>query len=129
MGVNKIKIVRVDQRDNGLTKIDWDHLPFPPDFSIQKQIAIWIPPLQKGGNHKHPRREFFVSFDEHLELHWIDQTGQKQMQRMKEDNCFYLFDIPPFIPHAIVNTSKILPAILIEFACSEQRDVEPYHVL
>ncbi|CUI17070.1 hypothetical protein PNK_1458 [Candidatus Protochlamydia naegleriophila] len=112
-----------------MIKIDFDHLPFPSDFSIQKHIAIWIPPLQKGGNHKHPRRELFVSFDKHLELHWIDQRGQKQMACMKEENQLYLFDIPPYVPHVVVNTSQVLPAMLIEFAGSEQHNVEPYQVL
>ena len=47
---------------------------------------------------------------------------------MKEENQLYLFDIPPFVPHAIINLSQSA-GILLELAEDDQHDVEAYKVL
>lgn len=129
MGINIIPIENFEIRDDGFIKIDLKNLPLPSDFLNHQQIVLSIPPKGIGGNHKHPRRELFISLSDNLELHWIDKEGIHHRNKMKEGNQFYLFDILPFVPHAIINVSQKVPAFLLEFADDLQHNVQPYQVL
>lgn len=106
-----------------------NELPLPADFLNHHQIMLSIPPMQIGGNHKHPRREIFLSLSDDVELHWIDQDGIAHINKMKEENQLYLFDVPPFVPHAIINLSQKSAAVLLELNDDYQHDVEPHKVL
>ena len=129
MKVDIIPIQNVDKRVDALLKIDLNNLPLPFDFLNYHQIMIYIPPTRFGGNHKHPRREIFISLSDDVELHWVDRDGITHINKMKEENQLYLFDVHPFVPHAIINLSQKSAAVLLELADDYQRDVEPYQVL
>ena len=128
MRVNVVPIQNFDKRVDGLLKIDFINLPLPSDFLNHHQIMIYIPPMRFGGNHKHPRREIFVSLSDDVELHWVDEDGITHRNRMKEENQIYLFDVHPFVPHAIINLSQKSAAVISELADDYQSDFEPYQV-
>lgn len=128
MEVKKIPICSSDTRSNGLQKFDLSKLHFPSGFIFTEQILISLPPKQLGGNHKHPREEFFIALDEDLELHWVDKDGKSHILKMRDENL-YLFQIPANVPHAIINTSKIRAGLLMEFASEPLRDPEAYPVI
>ena len=129
MKVDKIPIYPLDLKENGLCKIDLSQIPLPDEFSEYQQIMIYLPPLTTGGNHRHPRRELFFSLNEELQLHWIDEKGILQIWPMKEKDQLYLFDVHPFVPHAIVNTSPQTGAVLLEITNEKQYGVEAYPVI
>ena len=112
----------IEIRDNGLIKLDLEKLNIPKSFIYQYVISI--PPLVIGGNHKHDHQEIFFSTDENLEVHWINSRGEKKMAKFKEGNKLSLFQIPSGIPHAVINTSSYKPAVLVEFADRERKNVE-----
>lgn len=126
----KVDVIPIQQDNNGkFLKLDLNRLPLPPDFLNSRQMMIVIPPGEIGGNHKHPRREIFISLSDDLELHWIDEKGLTHRQKMKDKNQFYLFNIHPFVPHAVVNRSQSSDALLLELYDEEQFDVELFPVL
>lgn len=129
MIVDVIPIQNVDMRPDGMLKIDLNDFPFPSDFSKYQQVALYIPPMRRGGNHKHPRREVFVCLNEDVELHWVDENGHTHVNPMREGNQLYLFDVHPFVPHAIINLSSTSAAVVLEFADADQHDVEPCSVI
>lgn len=129
MKVDLIPIQNFDKRSDGLLKIDLKKLPLPHDFSNHHQLMIYIPPMRFGGNHRHPRREIFISLSDNVELHWIDRDGKTHIYKMKENNQLYLFDVHPLVPHAIINLSQDSAAVLLELADADQHDVEPCTVL
>lgn len=128
MEVDITSIREFDERSNGILKINLDNLPLPVEFSNHQQTLIYIPPMQYGGNHKHPRREIFISLSNNVEVHWIDKNGTKYINKMREGNQIYMFDVHPFVPHAIVNLSKKSPAVISELTNVHQHDVESYIV-
>lgn len=129
MKVDVIPIQNFDKRADGMLKIDLKDLPLPSDFLNRHQVMIYIPPMGFGGNHKHPRREVFISLSDDVELHWVDENGIIHINKMKEENQVYLFDVHPFVPHAIINLSQKSAAVLLELTDDYQHDVEPYEVL
>jgi hypothetical protein len=83
--------------------------------------------MQFGGNHKHPRREIFIALSDDVELHWVDTDGITHIHKMKEKNQLYLFDVHPFVPHAIINKSQNSAAVILELADDDvHHNVEPY---
>ncbi len=98
-------------------------IPFPKDFKIKIQGIVIFPPGSKGGNHKHPRIEAFYSNGD-LTIIYLDKSGiKKELSMAPQGDSYKLFVTPPFLPHAVVNrTDKEL--ILVEFADTEQHDVE-----
>ena len=128
MKVDVIPVSKFHKRTDGLLIVDLADLPLPSDFLNQHQILIYFPPMQFGGNHKHPRREIFFSLSDDVELHWIDQNGAKHVRKMKEENQIYIFDVQPFVPHAIVNLSKKSTAVVLELTDARQSGVESHIV-
>lgn len=129
MQVDRFPIQQSGHNNNGLLKIEIGDLPLPADFLNLHQTLIILPPKQYGGNHKHPRRELFISLSDHLEIHWVDETGSTHIHKMKEGDQLYLFDVKSFIPHAIVNTSQTTPAVLLELYEEPQYNAEPFPVI
>lgn len=123
----KHRLDTVEIRENGLIKLDLKNLPIPETFTYQYVISI--PAGVIGGNHKHRHQEIFFSTDEHLEVHWINAKGEKEHSKFKEGNALYLFHIPAGTPHAVINTSKDNPAVLIEFADQKSIGVERFVIL
>ncbi len=128
-GVDVMPIQNFEKRIDGLLKVDLNQLPLPSDFLNLQQVMIYIPPTRLGGNHIHPRREIFISLSDDVELHWVDEDGVTHRHQMKEGNQLYLFDVQPFVPHAIVNFSPHSAAVILEFTDEDQHDVEPYLVI
>lgn len=128
MKVEIIPFEDVTLNAKGIMKLDLHNLSLPLDFLNLEQTLIFIPPLQFGGNHKHPRREIFICLSEDVEFQWIDKNDVKHIKTMKENGQIFIFDVHPFIPHAIVNMSTKSPALLLEFANARQNLVEPYIV-
>lgn len=96
----------------------------PVDKSKVKDIQlVHLAPKSVGGNHKHPRTEWFVGIG-NLELVWVDKSGNKQTEKMNPNGQLKLIEIPPYLPHAVVNVSQDRPAILFEMADAKQGSVE-----
>jgi uncharacterized RmlC-like cupin family protein len=113
---------RPEQR---ISFLDIDHLKkFVPIEKIKAQQIISFLPQGKGGNHKHPRTEYFIGLGKGLQLTWMDESGQKQTEQMNPKNQLILFEVPPFLPHVVINTSETEIAFLLEFADQEINETE-----
>jgi hypothetical protein len=124
--ITPLKSPALIEGSNGKLKISLDEIMKSSDFSNPTLISI--PSMQVGGNHKHSHRELFLSLDDFLELHWVDSVGCKHQRKMRDSSTVWLFEIPPGIPHAVVNTSENLNGTLVEFADAEPLSVEYYPV-
>ena len=113
----------------GILKVDLNALPLPAEFILRQQIMLYMPPMQIGGNHKHPQREIFLSLSDDVELHWIDKDGTTHTHKMKEGNQLFLFDVQPFVPHAIINLSKTAAAVILELTDTDEQHAELCPVL
>lgn len=127
--VEKTPVI-LEKSPSGIQKLDLKSLPIPTSFIIQQQVLLFMQPLQVGGNHRHSHSEIFLPLSDHLELHWIDHKQDKHIEKMKEGNQLFLFIVPPSVPHAIVNTSKEAPAMLLELVDAKMYiDVQVCEVL
>lgn len=90
---------------------------------IKDQQIVHLAALSTGGNHKHPRREWFIGIGQ-LYFIWLDTEGNKHQEHMNPDGQIKLFEVPPFLPHAVNNFSSSERAVLIEFADAKMADVE-----
>jgi hypothetical protein len=96
----------------------------PVDKSLVKdQQIVHLGAGGVGGNHKHPRREWFIGLGP-LELHWIDEDGAHQSTEMNPEGKLILFEIPPHLPHAVRNTSSNESGILFEYADDKMKNSE-----
>lgn len=101
----------------------------PVDKSLIKdQQIIRLAPGSFGGNHKHPRVEWFIGFGE-LFCVWLDENGTKHEESMNSDTQVKLVKIPPFLPHAILNRSASEQAVLFELADDKLTGVEPVLII
>lgn len=88
----------------------------PVDFSLVKDRQIvHFAPLSRGGNHKHPRTEWFVGIGD-LYFVWLDEAGKVHEEVMNPNEQLKLITVPPFLPHAVVNRSSDQTGILYELA-------------
>ncbi|MEO8582075.1 MAG: hypothetical protein ABI425_05905 [Patescibacteria group bacterium] len=104
-------------------------LPIPVR-KIKDQQMIVIGPGAVGGNHKHPRTEWFIAFSPGLKLFWLDEQNMVQevdMFSKKEE--LVLIEMPPFVPHAVKNMDKKQKVILIEFADEKMKNSEFIQVI
>lgn len=76
-----------------------------------------------GGNHKHPRTEWFIGIGDLLFV-WLDENGEQQQAHMNPEGNILLISVPPYLPHAVVNTSKDMFGILYEMADGKMKEVE-----
>lgn len=95
---------------------------------IKDEQIVHLAPGSAGGNHKHPRTEWFIGIGE-LYFHWIDDEGNKKSEHMNPDGQNLLFEVPPFLPHAVENQSKEHFGILFEMADEKMENVEKVSVL
>lgn len=101
----------------------------PLDFTkIKDQQLVHLGPLSVGGNHKHPRKEWFIGIGD-LELFWLDENGVQKSTLMHPNGQILLFEIPPFLPHAVKNISKNNVAVLFDYADDLMSDVEQMKVI
>ncbi|NTU73651.1 hypothetical protein HGB07_05820 [Candidatus Roizmanbacteria bacterium] len=123
MNIRKLAIEPTYKKENGLWSLNIRDLLPKIEFIPVEQSLILIPPNQFGGNHKHPRTEAFIGVGRRLELIWKDDEGALHEEAMNEEKL-YLFIVPPFVPHAVINKSSDMDAILYEFADAKQHEVE-----
>lgn len=126
MSIQKIKIKPKYKKENGLYVIDIDNIKIP--FKIRERSVVYIPPNQFGGNHKHPRQEAFIGIGEGLEIVWM-QNNKKIKEKMNPKGEIFLFTIPSYLSHAVINKSKEDFGILVEYASDMQKDVESREII
>ena len=120
-----VKIITIEpkyKKENGVVVVDFDGINIP--FKVKEKSLVYIPPAEKGGNHKHPRTEAFVGIGEGLKIIWKDENEKVIEKNMNSDGELLLFVIPANTPHVIINNSDKQFGILIEFADDVQHDVE-----
>ncbi len=95
---------------------------------IQDQQIVHFAPKSIGGNHKHPRTEWFIGIGD-LALLWLDEKNQLHEEHMHPNGQILLIEVPPFLPHAVINKSETQNAVLFEYADGKMKDVERVSVL
>jgi hypothetical protein len=108
--------------------LNFNDIPTPNE-KIKDRTLVHLGPLSIGGNHQHPRTEWFVGFGPELEIHWLDDEGQLHSQLMNPNGELVLCEVPPFLPHAIRNNSQHQFALLLEFADAPQSNVESVNII
>lgn len=91
--------------DSDIWILNIDDVPVDVNLINDQQI-VYLGPKAVGGNHAHPRTEWFIGIGD-----------------------LKLITVPPFLPHAVVNQSPSSMAILYEFADMKQKDVESITVI
>lgn len=94
---------------------------------IQDQQLIHLAPGSVGGNHSHPRTEWFVGIGD-LVFVWLDKENRQQETHIHPEGCIRLVTVPPMLPHAVVNKSKDKVGVLYEMADGKMKDVTPCKV-
>jgi len=107
--------------------LNTDDLPIDME-KVKDQQLIHFAPGSKGGNHKHPRTEWFVGFGELLFV-WVDEDEKKHQDEMNPNGKIFLFEVPPFLPHVVINSSKNREAILFELADSKMSSAEVVQIV
>lgn len=129
--MNKPKIIKLNysykKEKVNLWALNLDDIPIDKDVIKDTQI-VHFSPGTIGGNHKHPRIEWYIGIGE-LVLYWLDEEGNKHEQFMSSDEGLLLIKIPPFVPHAVKNISEFKFAVLFEYADAKQYDVEKVTVI
>lgn len=101
----------------------------PVDESqVQDRSLVHLGPQAVGGNHQHPRTEWFVGFGD-LVLYWLDEDGVRHEEPMNPGGELKLVEVPPYLSHAVKNVSQTMPAILFEYADAKQHSVESVEVV
>ena len=95
---------------------------------IKDQQIVHLGPQSVGGNHKHPRTEWFIGIGDLLFI-WVDETGVKHEQSMNPNGEIILITVPPNLPHAVVNQSKTKEGIIYEMADAKMGGVEKVNVI
>lgn len=107
--------------------LNTDDIPVDKSFVKDQQI-VHLAPQSVGGNHKHPRTEWFVGIGE-LEFIWLDEKGNKKSEQMNPNGQILLIEVPPFLPHAVRNSSVDKIGILFELADGKMKDVESVKIV
>lgn len=110
------------KEDTDIWVLNFDDLPVDAKLIQDRQI-VQLDPGSVGGNHKHPRTEWFVAVGD-LVLVWLDEVGNRHEQHMNPDGQLYLIEVPPLLPHAVVNRSKTQFGVLYEMADGKMKDAE-----
>lgn len=94
--------------------LNTDDIPLDKAKVKDEQI-VYLAPNNAGGNHKHPRTEWFVGIGELIFI-WLDDVGKKHEEHMNPEGRLLLFEVSPFLPHAVANRSDDTAGILFEMA-------------
>lgn len=124
-----------------ITKINYSYQRHKPDLwvlnnedipvdthLIKDQQIVHFSPKSFGGNHSHPRTEWFIGIGD-LSLVWLDQENQKHELKMSTDDALLLVEVPPHVPHAVINNSDTEFAVLFEYADGKMEDVTQVEVV
>lgn len=102
--------------------LNFDDIPVDAKLIYDRQI-VQLGPGSVGGNHKHPRTEWFVAMGD-LVLVWQDEVGDTHQQHMNPNDQLYLVEVPSLLPHAVVNRSKTQFGVLYEMGDGKMKDVQ-----
>lgn len=112
--------------DTDVWVLSTDDIPVGKEKIKDEQI-VHLAPLGVGGNHKHPRTEWFIGIGDLLFI-WLDENGDKHQEYMHPAGQILLIEVPPFLPHAVANKSAGNVGILFEMADGKMVDVEKVEV-
>ncbi|NCN44998.1 MAG: hypothetical protein COU63_00260 [Candidatus Pacebacteria bacterium CG10_big_fil_rev_8_21_14_0_10_36_11] len=112
--------------DTDVWVLNTDDIPVGKE-KIKDQQIVHLAPLSIGGNHKHPRTEWFIGIGDLLFV-WLDENGAKYEEHMHPDGQILLIEVPSYLPHAVVNQSEVNVGILFEMADGKMVDVEKIEV-
>jgi len=113
--------------DTEVWVLNMDDIPVSKDL-IKDQQIVYLAPQSIGGNHKHPRTEWFIGVGD-LVFVWLDDNGEKHEEHMHPNGQIKLITVPPFLAHAVVNRSQDKIGILFEMADGKMKDVEQIKVV
>ncbi len=129
--MQKPKITKLNftyKRDDGdVWVLNLDDVPIDKNL-IKDQQIVYFGPESVGGNHKHPRVEWFIGVGD-LSLIWIDENGEKHEESMNPDDQLLLIEIPTFLPHAVKNNSDSKQAFLFEYANAKMEKAETIKIV
>lgn len=108
--------------DTDVWVLNTDDIPVG-DESIQDVQLVHLAPGSVGGNHKHPRTEWFIGIGDLLFI-WLDDEGNTHQEHMHPDGQIMLITVTPYLPHAVANVSPDKVGILYEMADGKMKDVE-----
>jgi hypothetical protein len=112
--------------DTEVWVLNTDNIPVDKD-KIKDQQLVHLAPLSTGGNHKHPRIEWFIAIGDLLFV-WLDEAGVRHEEPMNPEGRLRLFEVPPYLPHAVTNISTSQRGVLFECADGKMENVEPVKV-
>lgn len=107
--------------DQDIRLLNWESIPVAAQ--AQDEQIILFAPGTVGGNHKHPRTEWYIAFGD-LVLYWLNEAGELNHRHLNPQGSLNLVKIPSFMPHAVVNVSHDHHAVLLELADAKQENVE-----
>lgn len=111
-----------ERKESNIWVLNSDDIPLNKDI-IKDQQIIHLSPGGFGGNHKHPRTEWFIGLGNLLFI-WLDENGKKHEVDMNPDGNLLLIEVPPFLPHVVLNNSNSDNQVLFEYADAKQSGVE-----
>lgn len=109
------------RNDTDLWVLNTNDIPVDKNL-IKDQQIVHFSPKSFGGNHKHPRTEWFVGIGD-LEFIWLDGNGKESRVHMNPNGQIFLIEVPPYLPHAVINRSDSRTGILFELADAKMSDV------
>lgn len=112
--------------DTDVWVLNSDDIPVPKDKVKDMQI-VHLAPSSVGGNHKHPRTEWFIGIGD-LEFVWLDGQGENHSELMHPGGQILLIEVPPYLSHAVRNISATERGILFEYADGKMESVEPVKI-
>lgn len=112
--------------DANVAVLNRQDVPISATDAPEQQLIV-VGPQTVAGNHRHPRREWFVALGP-LTFVWQDEAGQLHREAMKPDQGLRLVAVPPLVPHAVVNETD-QPVVLFELADAVMSDVEKLQLL
>ena len=110
------------KEDTDVWVLNKNDIPVADDEINDEQI-VHLAPKSVGGNHKHPRTEWFIGIGD-LAFVWLDEQGQSHTEPMHPNGQILLIKVPPFLAHAVVNQSEDKVGILFEMADAKMENVE-----
>lgn len=129
--MNKPNITKLNftykRDDTDLWVLNTDDIPVDKNL-IKDQQIVHFAPKSFGGNHKHPRTEWFIGMGD-LEFIWLDENGEQYRTHMNPKGQILLIEVPPLLPHAVLNKSDSKSGILFELADAKMVDVEQIEIV